>query len=326
VNADIVVGEDGEHVSARRYHHPGLNQPVVRLAPEARATVEDLTQEHLGFHAPDRTTNVGRWQGRAALGFLEWVLVNDPARARYAIGLAKVLDCLVDIDPDEARRDIPGLAKTLGEVAPHFLPAFLEQAGRMFIEQDSPEHASSMFARARAAEQTHGLAVDVEQLHLVFLEFGAVRALNNAVMSDYSRALSALCAPDDAFFRFRELCLQWAMHRPPYRRMAREIRRLARAAELNVTDVDDAILRELLATPMISRADDRFWLSYQDALVSLGSRDPAFRGTLLGIFSSYGNSHALWLKILTASGATAALTQPAGTVSAEAEAPDGPAG
>ena len=131
--------------------------------------------------------------------------------------------------------------------------------------------------------------------------------------------------PATAYERFRRLCVERTLGgMPPYASMHTDLRRLAKAAKLG-PDEEEALLRVLLTAPSIVRAPGGFWTAYRAVLVSVARQDPAVRGQLLTMFP--GNCpDETWLEILEESGATAALTEPAGTVPAEAESPDGPAG
>ena len=67
----------------------------------------------------------------------------------------------------------------LGRSAPHFLPTFYEQAGRIFLQHGNTSYAASMFGKAREAEEVHDLAVDPERTREVFLEFAFAGALTD---------------------------------------------------------------------------------------------------------------------------------------------------
>jgi hypothetical protein len=302
----------------RRYRHPGLAYPVVELVAEARALAVDRHLAHLGFAAPEHLGGMDAGEPDR-LGFLDWVLLNDPVRAGPAIAIAGELDELA-AGTEAARSEIAAIAVRLDRSVPHLLPPFYEEAARIFLARGDSDHrtryytpitnsamAELMFGLARRAEQTHALSVDRDRLHRSFLEFSAAGAVRATALSDH--ATSGNCD----YEQFREICLQWVEHRPPHPRIARDLRRLARRAGLDRQEADAAMLREFVRAPAISAADERFWLSYQDTLAALTARDPAFTARLVEFVPH--DSHGRWLEILARCGVLAAMAEPAAWLS-----------
>ncbi|MEV0127681.1 hypothetical protein AB0H83_04355 [Dactylosporangium sp. NPDC050688] len=315
-------------LTTRAYRHPVLgDRTVVRLVPGTLGPAEDLTMEFLGFEAPEAVAEVGVVR-QQALGFPAWALVHDPANGHHALALVKDIERLVRIAKSRigpARDGFVELGDRLARSVPHFLPTFYEEAARAFLAADSPTYAASMFGKARDAERAFALRIDEDRQHTVFLEFALAGALTAKALSAYARDLAARADAATAYERFRRLCVERTLGgMPPYASMHTDLRRLAKAAKLG-QDEEEALLRVLLTAPSIVRAPGGFWTAYRPVLVSVARQDPAVRGQLLAMFP--GNCpDETWLEILDESGATAALTEPAGTVPAEAESPDGPAG
>ncbi|GAA3192455.1 hypothetical protein ACFO1B_04885 [Dactylosporangium siamense] len=315
-------------LTTRAYRHPVLGErTVVRLVPGTLGPAEDLTMEFLGFAAPEAVTEVGVVR-QQALGFPAWALVHDPANGHHALALVKDIERLVRIAKSRigpARDGFVELGERLARSVPHFLPTFYEEAARAFLAADSPTYAASMFGKARDAERAFALKIDEDRQHTVFLEFALAGALTAKALSAYARDLAARADAATAYERFRRLCVERTLGgMPPYASMHTDLRRLAKAAKLG-QDEEEALLRVLLTATSIVRAPGGFWTAYRAVLVSVARQDPAVRGQLLTMFP--GNCpDETWLEILDESGATAALTGPAGAVPAEAESPDGPAG
>ncbi|MEV4510438.1 hypothetical protein AB0K00_15905 [Dactylosporangium sp. NPDC049525] len=315
-------------LTTRAYRHPVLGErTVVRLVPGTLGPAEDLTMEFLGFAAPETVTEVGVVR-QQALGFPAWALVHDPANGHHALALVKDIERLVRIAKSRigpARDGFVELGDRLARSVPHFLPTFYEEAARAFLAADSPTYAASMFGKARDAERAFALKIDEDRQHTVFLEFALAGALTAKALSAYARDLAARADAATAYERFRRLCVERTLGgMPPYASMHTDLRRLAKTAKLG-QDEEEALLRVLLTAPSIVRAPGGFWIAYRAVLVSVARQDPAVRGQLLAMFP--GNCpDETWLEILEECGATAALTEPAGTVPAEAESPDGPAG
>jgi len=323
-----VVKDTVDTLTTRAYRHPVLgDRTVVRLVPGTLGQAEDLTMEFLGFAAPETVTEVGVVR-QQALGFPAWALVHDPARGHHALALVKDIERLVRVAKSRigpARDGFNELGERLARAVPHFLPTFYEEAARAFLAADSQTYAATMFGKAREAERTYALQIDEDRQHAVLLEFALAGALTAKALAAHSRELAARSDPATAYDRFRRLCLERTLGgMPPYAAMHVDLRRLAKAAKLGA-DEEDALLAELLAAPSITRAPSGFWTAYRPALVRVARRDPKVRGQLLGM-NPRECPVETWLELLDECGATAALTEPAGSFPAEAESPDGPAG
>ncbi len=312
------AGEDRDTITARHYTHPGLgDRVVVRLVPAVLGRAEDLTSEYLGFGAPVRTAGVGTGR-RSALGFPAWALVNDPANAHHALNLVKDVERLARTARSRAgaaKDGFTSLGVMLGRSAPHFLPTFYEQAGRIFLEHGNPTYAASMFGKAREAEEVHDLKVDPERTREVFLEFAFAGALTAKALSAHAKGLARKHDGGSAYELFLTLCVERTRGGlPPYTGMPEDLRRLAKVAKLDVAAEDERLLRAILDSPAVSRAGVGFWKSYRDALIALATRDTEVRHLLLTFVPASASALDTWLGVLTACGATRALVEPAGQV------------
>jgi len=318
------AGEDRDTITARHYTHPALDdRVVVRLVPAVLGRAEDLTGEYLGFSAPVRTAEVGTGR-RSALGFPAWALVNDPANAHHALNLVKDVERLARTARSRAgaaKDGFTSLGVMLGRSAPHFLPTFYEQAGRIFLEHGNPTYAASMFGKAREAEEVHDLKVDQERTREVFLEFAFAGALTAKALSAHAKGLARKHDGGSAYELFLTLCVERTRGGlPPYTGMPEDLRRLAKVAKLDVAAEDERLLRAVLDSTAVSRAGVSFWKSYRDALVALATRDTEVRHQLLTFVPNSAAALDTWLDILGSCGATRALVEPAGeagTVPAE---------
>ncbi|WP_433059833.1 hypothetical protein [Dactylosporangium sp. CS-033363] len=323
-----VAGDTVDTLTTRAYSHPVLEgRTVVRLVPATLGPAEDLTMEFLGFGAPEAVAEVGLVR-QQALGFPAWALVHDPANGHHALALVKDIERLVRVAKSRigpARDGFNELGNRLARAVPHFLPTFYEEAARAFLAADSQTYAATMFGKAREAERTYALTIDEERQHTVFLEFALAGALTAKALAQHARDLAARATPAVAYERFRRLCLERTLGgMPPYAQMHVDLGRLAKAAKLGPEE-DEALLTELLAAPSLLRAPGGFWKAYRPALLRIAGRDPKVRGQLLGMFPK-DCPFETWLEILEESGATEALTGPAGAADPSAESPDGPAG
>ncbi|AOS64593.1 hypothetical protein [Actinoalloteichus hymeniacidonis] len=312
------VGDDRGILTARRYRHPALeDRVVVRLVPQLLGQAEDLTGEFLGFDATPQTAEVGTAK-RSALGFPAWALVNDPANGHHALNLVKDIERLARTARSRAgaaKEGFDSLGTMLGRAAPHFLPTFYEQAGRIFLEHGNDTYAATMFGKARDAEEVHGLEVDPDRVRQVFLEFAFAGALTAKALSAYSRRLARQDDPDagyELFFRLSVDRIRGGL--PPYAGMPQDLRRLAKAAQREAAVEDERLLGAVLDSTAITRASLAFWKSYRKPLIGLAQRDPAIPRRLLTFVPSQDSSEAslaFWMDLLRDTGALRLLTEPA---------------
>ena len=326
------AGERAVPLTARAYRHPGLDdRVVVRLVAAELGAAEDLAAGFLGLEPDGEPADVGLGL-RQSLGFPEWVLVHHPADGHHALGVVPELDRVArqaKTKPKAALDAYQLLAGQLAGAVPHFLPTFYEQAGRVFLGVENATYAAQMFTRARKSEAEHGLTVDEDRLDAVFLEFALAGALPVKVLSGYAKELAARVPAQEAFRRFRRLCVRrTAGGLAPSAQMAADLRKLAKAAGLDPVAEEGAYLAELLALPATLRAAAGWWKGHRPALVTLARREPSVRGTLLELMPTSDDKElpGLWLEVLEESGATAGLCD-GGAALPEAERPaDGASG
>ncbi|MFD3696128.1 DNA-binding protein [Streptomyces sp. NPDC058646] len=326
------AGPHAVDLTARSYRHPALgdDRVVVRLAAAELGAAEDLAAGFLGLVREEGEPPVVGLGQRQALGFPEWVLVHHPADGHHALAVVPELDRIArqaKTKPKAALDACHELAGRLAAAVPHFLPVFYEQAARTFLAVENTTYAAQLFGRARTSEAQHGLSVDEDRLDAVFLEFALAGALPVKVLTGYGKELALRVAPAEAYERFRRLCVRrTAGGLPPSAQAAVELRRLARAAGHTGTEPEQEYLAELLPLPATLRAAAGWWKAHRGALVALGRRVPAARGTLLELTPPAGDDDltTLWLDVLEESGATAGLASE--ELPAEERCTDGTAG
>ncbi|GAA1197087.1 DNA-binding protein [Kitasatospora gansuensis] len=307
------AGERAVALTARTYRHPALDdRVVVRLVPGELGAAEDLAVGYLGLQPDGEPAEVGLGL-RQSLGFPEWVLVHHPEDGHHALGVMPELERIArqaKSKPKAALDAYQELAGRLAAAVPHFLPTFYEQAGRVFLGVENATYAAQLFAKARRAEAQHGLLVDEDRLDAVFLEFALAGALPVKVLTGYGKELAARVSAQEAFDRFRLLCVRrTAGGLQPSAQMATDLRKLARAAGTDPDAAEGAYLAELLTLPATLRATGGWWKSHRAALVALARRDAAVRGQLLDLMPTGEGRDlpGLWVEILTESGADAGL-------------------
>ncbi|WP_052411183.1 hypothetical protein [Streptomyces sp. NRRL S-118] len=310
-------------LTARAYAHPALDgRTVVRLVPEAIGPAEDLSLEYLGFTGGPGPERVGRVR-RQALGFPAWALVHDPDNGHHALAVVKEMERLsrlVATRPGLAKEGFEDIGERLDRSVPHFLPTYYEQVARLFLAAESRSYASLFFGKARAAEQRHALAVDEERLREVFLEFAGAGALSGKALREHAKGLAARLSAPEAYEQFRALSLErCAAGLPPYAGMLEDLRRLARAARLDVAAEERSLLAEIIHTGPMSRAAASFWKAALPALSAVAAENRAVRERLLHLMPTAGGDQRAefetsWLALLDGCGATGLLLD--GTVPA----------
>ena len=311
VDAKVGKNEVVDTVVARAYRHPVLpGRTVVRLAAASTVAGDDLEMTTLGFGASEDRGAVGK-ERRRPLGFPGWALVHDPKNARYALDVVKELKKHVrkaKSKPGHAKEGMDAIAERLGRSVPQFLPSFYEEAGRAFILHGSPTFAAGMFGKAREAEAVHALEVDEQHRVDGFLEFALAGAVTTKALAQYAKDLGDHHEPKVAYAHFRQLCVQRTLGgMPPWAGMAKELRRLAKAAKLDPDAEDAAVVAEIIESPALGKAAGEFWRAYAEPITLLGKRSPAARSALLDLFPK-GSSGGVeidqaWLDLLESTGA-----------------------
>ncbi|MEU8000351.1 hypothetical protein AB0B66_04145 [Catellatospora sp. NPDC049111] len=299
-------------LTGRSYTHPALpSRTVVRLAGEPLGPAEDQSMEYLGFIAAGAVP-VGHARVRA-LGFPDWVLVNDPARGGEALALVKDLERLARLaksKPGNARDGYEAIARRLAATAPHFLPTFWEQAGRAYVAAENLRQAATCFGLARRAEREHGSAVDEDRLRDVHLEFALAGALTAKALTEYARDLRRRRPGGEVYRLVRDIAVRRvAGGLPPGAGFAGELRALAKAAGLDAAAEDEALLGDLLPLPAVAQAHAGFWKAYRPVLQRLARRDPDVPVRLLALLPAREDAQLCeqWLELLEAAGAVALL-------------------
>ncbi|MFJ9788874.1 DNA-binding protein [Streptomyces globosus] len=328
------VGADGAvEFAARRYRHGGLpdGRVVVRLAPVGRGDCEDRAAAFLGL-VPDGAPAVVGAGRETPLRFPDQVLVHHPEYGNQALALIPELEFLArqaKSRPKAALQASRRLAERLAASVPVLLPHVLEEAARGLLAADQPAMAGQLFAQARKSEAVHGLGVDQDRADAAFLEFALAGALPVRALTGYAKDLEQRLPADQAYERFRRLCVRrTAGGTAPATQAATALRRLARAAGLDPAAAEREHVAELLRLPATRHATAAWWRAHRTALAHLARRDPATRGTLLALTPPDDPDGAdtveFWLELLKEAGATDGLVLD--TAAEEERSPDGTAG
>lgn len=297
-------------LQARTYTHPLLgDRKVVRLVRENLAEVEDLSLEVLQFQVARASIDVGYTRNRA-IGFPAWPIIHDPKNAHHAINLVQDLRRAAKLarsSPGDTKTQLEALAARLGDSAPHFLPTFLEEAARVFLNQENATYAAQFFSKAREAERVHNLIVDEGRHREAFLEFALAGALSAKELTNESKALLERTSAEEALSIFCSLNRDRVKGGlPPYANLGADLRRLIKAARANQVEVETGFLSSILDVPVTQKAPIGFWKTFLPALARLANRDKLVRDSLLHVVPESVNSDA-WMDVLDKVGIVAEL-------------------
>ena len=275
-------------ITARTYGHPALDAKViVRLEPDAVAEGTDAEMAAFGFTAPKVSPALGNVRYRT-LGFPAWGLVNAPKTAKVALGVmedVRKAKRMVAAKPGHAKEAFEKIAKTLQKASPMLLPSFWEEVGRTVADLASATMAAQCFERARQAERAFKLKIDADDSDAVFVEFALLGALSAKTLSQYAKDLAKSEGGAQAYRRFRSIAVKRALGgMPPWSGMGKDIRSLAKAAELDLETEDESLVAELLEAPAIGKAPTEFWTTYRDAMIRLARANPAVRARLRALW------------------------------------------
>lgn len=302
-------------VAARRYAHPAIpGKTVVRIVPDAMAPGADIEMDTLGFARGEVSPALGKGRLRA-LGFPGWALINDPARASFALEVMKDFKRAakqIRSKPGNAREAFLEIGARLARSVPHFLPSFWEEAGRRFLLEESTTFAAQSFEKARLAEKEHALEVDEDTRSAAYLEFALAGAVAAKSLTGYAKELQEAYGPEIAYARYLELATRRVLGgMPPWTGLAKELRGLAKAAKKDLDVEDEAFLEAVLDAPAIARAPGEMWTTYDASLVRLAKKSPALQRRLRHLFpnpsSQAKDFRPWWFAFLERAGALEGL-------------------
>jgi hypothetical protein len=295
----------------RSYRHFVLGErTVAKVASHDVGEAIDATMDFLGFGEAQNSGPIGIAL-HGSLGFPESALIADPSNARYALAVVKDLNRLGRMAKSRAgaaKEGMENLAATLAKSVPQFLPSYFEQCGRLFIAQENVTYGGAMFVKARAAETTYGLAIDEDRRRQAFLEFAFAGALPAKALDEYAKDLAKVYEPSEAFGHFRALVLQRSRGGlAPWAQMMDVVKRMAKAASVNVDAAQAELLSELFGSPSLRFASQTFWKSVRSLVIERAKTDPVVRGSLLNLHPS-GDFGQWWVELLDECGALESLS------------------
>lgn len=294
---------------AASFTHAALSgRTIVQLAPEPLAEAEELALGVIGLEPAGRV-NVGHTR-RRAIGFPAWPILNDPENAHHALNLVADLERAgkyAASKPKKFKEAVDELADKLDNSAPHFLPTFFEEAGRIFIAAENSKLAAQMFTQAREAERRHSLPIDETRHAEAVLEFAYAGALSTKELGNEAKRLAEQLEPEEAYRAYRTLCVERVRGGlSPHAGMKKELAKLAKAAGLDTAKEEVGVVRDLLSVPSMQKAGAHFWKNYEKAICRVAEDDSSLIDRLLTLFPRNVDTDP-WLHLLDAAGALDAV-------------------
>lgn len=250
-----VESSDTTLLSAATY--VGGGQTIVKLIPEALIEAESLAQATLGLNLSEAHP-VGKSEPRA-VGFPAWPIIHDPDNARHALNLVGDLEWARRYAKNQAKKvkdPFDALAGDLTNSAPHFVPTLFEELARIFSAVGNEKFAKQYFGRAREVERAHGVPVDPARHEAAFLEFA-----QSGVVGTKDMTQEATDAPHR--FDSPEAAFEYVLHlniarvragQPPYAYLARDLRKLGKAAGLSANEVDARLFDGIVGLSAVQKA------------------------------------------------------------------------
>ncbi|MDF5755874.1 hypothetical protein [Spongiactinospora sp. TRM90649] len=294
-------------IRARLYPHPHLGggRVVARPVGDSAGPGDDCFMSALGFGEPRVSPPLAGWH-LPTLAFPARVPGGDPGGALAA---CRALEAAVRRAVGRSTGVVERIAAIAEDLPPAELPGFWERAARHYLDAGQPQRASAMFLRARRAEDEHGLAVDEPGRRAAYLRFALAGALSAKAVTAYADGLAARHDPPRAYAELLELAAGYVRGGlPPWPALPRQVRTMAKAAGLDVTDEETRVLAGLLRVPATRHADAAFWKANRPRLVRLARRSPGLRRALLHLFPE-ADMDVWWLDLLDEAGAIADLTR-----------------
>ncbi|AKK06430.1 hypothetical protein CMUST_10570 [Corynebacterium mustelae] len=224
--------------------------PIVRLIPEPLIIAETLGLKNLRLNETTHTL-VG-YTPKRAIGFPAWPILTDPGNAQHALNLVQDVEWARRKAKTEAgavKKRIDQLTGVLQASAPHFLPTFLEEIARIFVEAENLPYAKQYFGKARDVERTHSLTVDAERHAQAFAEFAALGVVSAKAFSQEARDAATRMQPQEAYDYFFALLIDQAKSGSTiYANAFKDLQFLGKNAGKSATDVEQELVAAYIPT------------------------------------------------------------------------------
>ena len=262
-------------------NHDGTT--IVRLVPTELLKAEELALASVGLNRGDDQI-VGRTITRA-VGFPAWPIITDPDNAQHALNLVRHLEWAkrnAEHTPKRVKERFNELITSLTKSAPHFVPTLLEELARIFVNVGNTNFARQYFGKAREIERTYGITIDAERHAAMFTEFADFGIIGAREFTAEAKSAGERMEPQAAFDYFLQLSIARSRAGAgAYVGLARDLRKLAKAAGMSAFDADKALIEGIIEFSGFQEASAGFFKSVRSSLPKIAAESARCRATLL---------------------------------------------
>jgi len=256
---------------------------IVRLVPTELLKAEELALASVGLNRGDDQI-VGRTITRA-VGFPAWPIITDPDNAQHALNLVRHLEWAkrnAEHNPRRIKERFDELITSLTNSAPHFVPTLLEELSRIFINVGNTNFARQYFGKAREIERAYGITIDAERHAAMFTEFADFGIIGAREFTAEAKSAGERMEPQAAFDYFLQLSIARSRAGAgAYVGLARDLRKLAKAAGMSAFDADKALIEGIIEFSGFREASAGFFKSVRSSLPKIAAESARCRVALL---------------------------------------------
>lgn len=262
-------------------NHAGTT--IVRLVPTELLQAEELALASVGLNRGDDQI-VGRTITRA-VGFPAWPIITDPDNAQHALNLVRHLEWAkrnAEHNPRRIKERFDELITSLTNSAPHFVPTLLEELSRIFINVGNTNFARQYFGKAREIERAYGITIDAERHAAMFTEFANFGIIGAREFTAEAKSAGERMEPQAAFDYFLQLSIARSRAGTgAYVGLARDLRKLAKAAGMSAFDADKALIEGIIEFSGFREASAGFFRRIKLSLPKVAAESARCRAALL---------------------------------------------
>ena len=256
---------------------------IVRLVPTELLKAEEVALASVGLNLGDDQI-VGRTITRA-VGFPAWPIITDPDNAQHALNLVRHLEWAkrnAEHNPRRIKERFDELITSLTNSAPHFVPTLLEELSRIFINVGNTNFARQYFGKAREIERAYGITIDAERHAAMFTEFADFGIIGAREFTAEAKSAGERMEPQAAFDYFLQLSIARSRAGAgAYVGLARDLRKLAKAAGMSAFDADKALIEGIIEFSGFREASAGFFRRIKLSLPKIAVESARCRAALL---------------------------------------------
>ena len=184
--------------------------------------------------------------------------------------------------PKRVKERFNELITSLTKSAPHFVPTLLEELARIFVNVGNTNFARQYFGKAREIERTYDITIDAERHAAMFTEFADSGIIGAREFTAEAKSAGERMEPQAAFDYFLQLSISRSRAGAgAYVGLARDLRKLAKAAGMSAFDADKALIEGIIEFSGFQEASAGFFKSVRSSLPKIAAESARCRAALL---------------------------------------------